>query len=642
MDSKQYSLTQILGIWLAAALPMAFLAWIAAPALISYLTLPAALVFWLLIILGIIWQLLLSLWIVYCEESNLYWSTIRRRVWLNTPRDPRTGNPRPSLLWWLLPCLFVAVLSLTFGVLFTSLSPFIHNYLPVLERIPRWPAFMNVTDLTSPEFSDQWWLLGLALFSGLLSAFLAEEFLFRGILLPRMNGVFGKRDWLANATLFALYCLHKPWMIPFRFFAASIMVWAARRFRSNWIPVIVRGAEGVGLVALVLIGVAWSSIEPLSATITLPRISRQPDRLIWYRNQALTSLPGYNPNFSASFQADLRGYDLSNMDLRQALENLLQADFDNQTHWPPKERMPEGFDPNSIMNLGKNPGLGISNLHAQGITGRGIGIAIIDQHLLANHQEYAEQLQWYEEVNLFGMESASMHGPAVASIAVGRTVGVAPGAALYFIGVGSHPKALFMYHHYFAQGIRRILQLNNRLPEDRKIRVISISLGWSPEVAGYQDIVEAVKLAEARGLLVVYPGMEYYSSYGFDGLGRYPTADPDSFESYRPGQFWAQVYYAGSGNRTTNTLLVPMDSRTTASPTGENEYVFYHTGGESWATPYVAGVYALTAQVDPSITPARFWSLAIETGRYINVQHDGREYALGPIVDPERLIESLR
>ena len=45
------------------------------------------------------------------------------------------------------------------------------------------------------------------------------------------------------------------------------------------------------------------------------------------------------------------------------------------------------------IEIGKNPGLGIRSLHALGITGRGVGIAIIDQTLLVEHQEYAEQLQ---------------------------------------------------------------------------------------------------------------------------------------------------------------------------------------------------------------------------------------------------------
>ena len=43
---------------------------------------------------------------------------------------------------------------------------------------------------------------------------LGEELLFRGLLLPRMNGAFGRWDWVANGVLFAAYHLHVPWTIP--------------------------------------------------------------------------------------------------------------------------------------------------------------------------------------------------------------------------------------------------------------------------------------------------------------------------------------------------------------------------------------------------------------------------------------------
>jgi hypothetical protein len=89
-------------------------------------------------------------------------------------------------------------------------------------------------------------------------------------------------------------------------------------------------------------------------------------------------------------------------------------------------------------------------------------------------------------------------------------------------------------------------------------------------------------------------------------------------------------------------LLVPMDSRTTASPGGPDEYVFYREGGWSWSIPYIAGVYALAAQVKPSITPDEFWSLALETGRTIQLQHNGETIAFGPILDPAALIKSLQ
>ena len=55
---------------------------------------------------------------------------------------------------------------------------------------------------------------GLALVMFLFNTVLGEELLFRGFLLPRMNGAFGRRDWVANGLLFAGYHLHVPWAIP--------------------------------------------------------------------------------------------------------------------------------------------------------------------------------------------------------------------------------------------------------------------------------------------------------------------------------------------------------------------------------------------------------------------------------------------
>jgi hypothetical protein len=104
--------------------------------------------------------------------------------------------------------------------------------------------------------------------------------------------------------------------------------------------------------------------------------------------------------------------------------------------------------------------------------------------------------------------------------------------------------------------------------------------------------------------------------------------------------FWAKQFYAG--NPFSDRLLVPMDSRTTASPTGTNEYVFYREGGWSWSIPYLAGVYALAAQVDPQVTPDLFWSQAMKTGHAIVLKHNGKTFSLGPILDPIALINSLQ
>ena len=58
-----------------------------------------------------------------------------------------------------------------------------------------------------------WWFFCLILVFLVFNSILGEEFLFRGVLLPRMEGVFGRWSWVANGVLFGVYHVHQPWGI---------------------------------------------------------------------------------------------------------------------------------------------------------------------------------------------------------------------------------------------------------------------------------------------------------------------------------------------------------------------------------------------------------------------------------------------
>ena len=102
-----------------------------------------------------------------------------------------------------------------------------------------------------------------------------------------------------------------------------------------------------------------------------------------------------------------------------------------------------------------------------------------------------------------------------------------------------------------------------------------------------------------------------------------------------------QQEFYGKGSLS-NVLLVPMDSRTTASPTGIENYVFYREGGWSWSIPYLAGMYALAVQIKPEITLEEFWDAALKTGKTIQIQHEGMEFPFGMILDPQALIDEIK
>ena len=108
----QYSLAKILGIWALGAIPMGVLSWIVFPAVSPDLSsdpLGAGVTRLVLLTLGLIWLFVLSMIIVRREEGDLRWATIKRRLRLDTPRDPKTGETRRRLWLWLIPFLIATV-----------------------------------------------------------------------------------------------------------------------------------------------------------------------------------------------------------------------------------------------------------------------------------------------------------------------------------------------------------------------------------------------------------------------------------------------------------------------------------------------------------------------------------------------------
>jgi membrane protease YdiL (CAAX protease family) len=239
----QYTLWQMVGIWAVVTLPMALLAWVVFPAIYPYIPLLPGLTYWLLMIAGMGWQFVVSLVIIYRELGTLRWGAIRQRTWLQTPRDPKTGQANLRLFWWLVPCgLFAALIGWGIGSYLDAPMTWLF---PALQP----SKLIDGSQLLSPEFQGQWWIFGVVVVSNILNYFLGEEFLFRGILLPKMQGVFGKYGWVANAVLFGLYHLHKPWAIPTNIVGSLALTWPSSRFRSNWFAIILHGVEGIsGLV----------------------------------------------------------------------------------------------------------------------------------------------------------------------------------------------------------------------------------------------------------------------------------------------------------------------------------------------------------------------------------------------------------
>jgi hypothetical protein len=298
-----------------------------------------------------------------------------------------------------------------------------------------------------------------------------------------------------------------------------------------------------------------------------------------------------------AFNYDARGRDAGKLDF-DILENYGEISFNTKTIWP--ESVPVDYHPSEILEFNKNPGLGIRELHAQGIDGSGVGVAIIDNALLLEHREYKGKLMYYERIHYKG-STAQMHGPAVASVAVGEMVGVAPGAKLYYI---ASTDGHFLNDNSFepdfsilADCIKRILEINEQLSQEDKIRVISISQGYMPDLKGYEELREAMRLAQEQGILVLtVETKDFYPGFNLTFMARDYDKDPDDPYSYK----FPNVQYMK--NRT-GMIMVPAGSRAYASCLGTDDYEFVQSSGASWGVPWCAGLYALCCQVNPKITP---------------------------------------
>lgn len=340
------------------------------------------------------------------------------------------------------------------------------------------------------------------------------------------------------------------------------------------------------------------------------------------------------------YDVNLRESDLSGLDLRNELNLLEKATFDSHTIWP--TTLPKEFNPNKIIEIGKNPGLNVRDLHKQGITGKGVSVGIIDFPLLINHVEYDGRIKFYDEVNI-NFSSAHFHGTAVTSILGGKTVGVAPEVNFYYIGCyplnGSRENPVVDFK-YVAEALDRLVEVNKTLAASDKIRVISLQIGWDLDSLGADSLNESVRRATDDGIFVISTSMDFYNKYPFNGLNREVYSNPDDLSSYLPGLFYNKEFFRNM-DFFKGSVYFPMDSRAVATATGNMDYLFTREGGFSWVVPYIAGLYALSCQVNPEVTPDLFWEKAYETGDILELKMDTEMYTIDRMVNPVKLIESL-
>jgi len=250
----QYSRGQVLAIWAAAAMPMGLLGWVVNPLLAGPIDGATGIhgsARIMLMLLGLFWQFVMVILLLRREAGKLSWPVVKERLWLGPPRQPGTGQPDRRLWFWLV--LLIPLFALSVFLVAPVVDGAWLKLFPFLAEPPEFSLGQLLEEPGIRALAGAWWLYGLFLLLALFNTVLGEELLFRGILLPRMEGAFGRWDWLANGILFGLYHIHQPWgMASSVIDGALLFSLPSRRFRSAWMGIAAHSTQSV-YFALVLL-----------------------------------------------------------------------------------------------------------------------------------------------------------------------------------------------------------------------------------------------------------------------------------------------------------------------------------------------------------------------------------------------------
>lgn len=320
---------------------------------------------------------------------------------------------------------------------------------------------------------------------------------------------------------------------------------------------------------------------------------------------------------------DVRNKDLKKLGWTVDVAIIKTLWFNEKTIWPDATTTAAA---GNVLKKAKNPGLKLQSIHAKGITGKGVRVAIIDQNMQVDHPEFAGKIITYKDFDCKqSADSGSMHGPAVTSLFIGTHIGAAPGAKMYYAAVPSW----LADARYYARAMDWIVAENAKFPAGSKIRVVSISAAPSGEGSPYKNgkaYLTARTKAEKAGILV----MDCTDTRGFTDPAFYDLNAPDDISKCKLG------FPKSPGPIGTECIYIPSTRRTQAEEytKGDCSYQYTGSGGLSWTVPYLAGVLALGWQVNPSLTGTEILNRArssayMKRGKYM-------------IINPEAFIAAAK
>ena len=378
----------------------------------------------------------------------------------------------------------------------------------------------------------------------------------------------------------------------------------------------------------------------------------------------------------------LCGQDLTNVNLSELSTELFKKlSFDTSTTF--SQEQISKFSPDSLLQHGKSFGKSAVRLHSRGVTGKGIGIAIIDSNIARDH-EVIENAN-VEFINTQSAGSEEEHGLTVLS----ALLQVAPQASVLYYAdnkydIQNRDKNIERYiYDIISRGDVSIISMSTsfrdasirdkvyQLLEEQNITIIDSETFYKDytycfvnfdgeDNAEYEEaFCEPEYLTETQWNNMrkqLYDYMKEYNiksnnlSEAIDELLGCLLSDSRNQEALRlesaKNILLCEQYEGENGvihilkselvekekiERCNNkSIEIPCGGRTFAAP--GNLYKYFGTCSASYTIPQLAGLFALAKQMCSDIRFAEF----IKASRKTAINMDGRY-----IIEPEGLIEEV-
>jgi serine protease AprX len=277
---------------------------------------------------------------------------------------------------------------------------------------------------------------------------------------------------------------------------------------------------------------------------------------------------------------------------------------------------------------------------AFGVTGEGVGVAVIDSGIDATHPDLnlgenvarnvkivgsilEEPVGGYIYADMENTDLSSGHGTHVAgtiaglgTASEGRYTGVAPGSGMVGVGTGDWRVIL-----YALQGFDFVLRPDIR--EEYNIRIISNSWGTSGRFSPYNPISLATKRAYDAGLITVFaagnagPGNDTLNPYSASPCAISVAAGDKqgmlaNFSSRGiPGDQHHKPDITAPGVRITAARALTG----TLTPPSLPDAYYSTISGTSMATPHVSGTLALMLEANPGLNLDSALDILSDTAR---------------------------